>query len=320
MLFELCDMKVIAIMVTYNGMKWYDKSISSLETSDFPIQTIIVDNASSDGTIEYIKNKYPNIQIIELQSNLGFAKASNIGIKYALEICADYVFLINQDAWIEIFTIEKLLNVFITESDTGIVSPIHLNGNNTMFDYGFENYLDHRNTPNFISDLYYGRLKTNYRTNSVNAAAWLVSRKCIEKIGGFDTSLFFHYGEDSNYCQRVRYHNFSIYINTEAIIYHGRDYNDGKWPDIYNKQSDILTRKIYYADPFLHDEIISNQIHSLKRSYKKKRMKYFLMFKFGKLKQCKKYFNNEFDFFFAIEKSRIAYKTGVINWLDKNSV
>ena len=94
-------MKIFAIVVTYNGMRWYDRCFGSLRNSDMPVETIVIDNASTDETVSYIKEHFHEVCLIESKENLGFAKANNIGIKRALDNGADYVFLLNQDAWVE---------------------------------------------------------------------------------------------------------------------------------------------------------------------------------------------------------------------------
>ena len=122
-------------------MKWYDKSFSSLLMSSVPVNVLVIDNASTDGTIDYIRKHFPNIHLIESKENLGFSKANNIGIKYAIEKNADYIFLLNQDAWVETDTIEKLLQTFLHNKMVGIASPIHLNGTYAGLDSGFRHYI-----------------------------------------------------------------------------------------------------------------------------------------------------------------------------------
>ena len=216
--------KIVAIIVTYKGYRWYDRCFTSLRHSNVPLQTIVVDNASNDGTVEYIREKFPEIFIIESKENLGFAKANNIGIKYALEDNADYVFLLNQDAWIEENTLTYLLQTFEDSTHVGIASPMHLNGSYTGLDREFCDYVG----PEFISDLFLGKLQSYYKIPMVNAAAWLVSRECIQKVGGFDSSLFKHYGEDDNYAQRVLYHGMKIILNTKSTICHDREQRTDK--------------------------------------------------------------------------------------------
>ena len=91
---------IYTIIVTYNGLKWYDRCFGSLRTSDVPVHTVVIDNASSDGSVAYIREHFPEVTVIEEKENLGFAKANNVGMRYALDHGADYVFLLNQDAWI----------------------------------------------------------------------------------------------------------------------------------------------------------------------------------------------------------------------------
>ena len=74
------QLKVFVIVVTYKGMQWYDRCFTSLRNSTIPIQTIVVDNASGDGTVEYIKENYPEIMLIESKENLGFGKGNNLAL------------------------------------------------------------------------------------------------------------------------------------------------------------------------------------------------------------------------------------------------
>ena len=100
---------VFVVIVTYNGAVWLDRNLSSLRHSDYPVTTIAVDNNSTDASIEILE-KYSEADVIKSGENLGFGKANNIGITKALEQGADYVFLLNQDAWIFPDTISSLEN------------------------------------------------------------------------------------------------------------------------------------------------------------------------------------------------------------------
>ena len=79
------DTKLFVIVVTYKGHQWYDRCFTSLRESELPIQTIVIDNASNDGTVEYIREHFPEIHLIESKENLGFGRANNIGMRYALD-------------------------------------------------------------------------------------------------------------------------------------------------------------------------------------------------------------------------------------------
>lgn len=299
------NLKIYAVVVAYNGMQWYDKCFGSLQASSVPLHVIVVDNASTDDSVLYIKEKYPTIQLIESDKNLGFAKANNIGIRYAIDHNANYVFLLNQDAWLtEVDTISLMLQSFNNRDKVGIVSPIHLNGAKSALDGSFAEYM----SSDFISDAYLCQLKNEYPLLFVNAAAWLMSVECIKNIGGFDTSLFVHYGEDSNFCQRMKYHDFKIILNTSAAICHDREFRKGKEDD-YRKQifkQNDLRKRLEFGNILL-DIDIDAFIKSCQKSIKK----LYVKFAFSKIQKYKE----DLSFYELVKKSRELNKKGGQNWL-----
>lgn len=218
---EIKSCKVFVIIVTYKGKQWYDMCFQSLRTSSIPVQTIVVDNASNDGSIEYIRTHFPEVHIIESRENLGFGRANNLGIRYALDQGCDYVFLLNQDAWIEPETLERLITIHQNHQEYGIVSPIHLNAEKDAIEKGLLKYLDDWSTTDssLFNDLFFHRGKDIYESKYVNAAAWLLPRRTLETVGGFDP-VFYHYGEDDNYMQRVHFHKMKIGVCPEAKVVH----------------------------------------------------------------------------------------------------
>lgn len=215
--------EIYVIITTYNGRQWYDKCFTSLLNSSLPLKIVAIDNASSDDTVQYIKDKFPTIKLIESSKNLGFGQANNVGIKHALDQGADYVFLLNQDAHITLETIDILVKTHEKHPDYGILSPIHLNGAGDKLDKGFLNYAGPEYTDDLLNDFCLNQVSDVYESQFVNAAAWLISCNCLQKVGGFDP-IFFHYGEDYNYCQRVQYHEMKVGIVLSARIFHDRVY------------------------------------------------------------------------------------------------
>ena len=288
---------------------WIQKCLDSLLVSSVKIEVIIIDNGSTDETRDFIRKNYPQVDLITANENLGFAKANNIGIKKAYHQEADYVFLLNQDAWVKENTIEKLIEVFKELPEAGIVSPIHLNGSKTSLDFNFVSYyITQYNTPNFVSDLYFNRLQNFYETYFVNAAAWLISRKCIETVGGFDTLIFYHYGEDENYCQRVIYHGFKIYIVTTTVICHDREERKGNRPKEYEKRRRDAELSSYYGDITKDDRIVNDLKARLLRYAVKKNLNL----------QVKEFFlqrTMDRRFYANIKQSREQNKKVGLNWL-----
>ncbi|HBH47983.1 MAG TPA: glycosyltransferase family 2 protein [Bacteroidales bacterium] len=221
-------------------MQWIERCLESC----FSHEVIVVDNASSDGTCSFIKERFPNVILLEQMENLGFGQANNIGIKYALKKGADFVFLLNQDAYLNDGALEELISTSLKYPDYGIVSPIHLDGPGSTIDRAFSGYLNYNANKDLLSDYILGRkIKVIYELPFINAAAWLLTRKCLEKVGGFDP-LFFHYGEDLNFCQRVKYHNFKIGVVPHCFIQHDRDQRN-------------TNRERYFKNRLLEEEVMS---------------------------------------------------------------
>jgi GT2 family glycosyltransferase len=204
--------KIAVVIVTFNGEIWLKKNLNSLLNSNYPIDIIIVDNASTDGTINLII-EFGSIELIQNKENLGFGKANNIGIDVALKKGADAVFLLNQDTWVYENTISSLVEALFENSNLGIVSPLHYSADEKTFDENFNTY--------------FNRFEKEEDTESIrivsfiNAAAWLVSKDCFTKTGYFDP-IFSHYGEDRNFCERVKYHGFKIGVVKNSAICHDR--------------------------------------------------------------------------------------------------
>ncbi|WP_299251625.1 glycosyltransferase family 2 protein [uncultured Lacinutrix sp.] len=213
-------MRVTVIIVTYNGSKWIEECLNSLNESICPVNTIVIDNKSQDETCHIVLEKFPEVKLIESKENLGFGKANNLGIKIALDLGCDYFFLLNQDAFVEPNTIGNLVSASKNNPDYGIISPIHCVWEKDQLDEAFTNYVSVKNNPLFLSHFVLNKSKKEiYSIPFVAASGWLLTRKCIETIGGFDP-IFFYLGEDVNYCQRVLYHNLKIGVVPNALFYH----------------------------------------------------------------------------------------------------
>lgn len=256
--------EVYVIIVTYNAKKWIDRCFLSLRKSSIPLKIIVVDNGSNDGSQEIIKHNYPEVELVQSKHNLGFGKANNIGIEKAYDQGANYFFLLNQDAWVEPMTIELLVSKLKEDSSFGVLSPMHLNGEGDAFDLNFSNYISPVSCPNLYSDMYLDKNLNNiYESLFINAAAWLMSRKCIEEVGGFSPS-FFHYGEDVNYLHRMTFHNLKLGVFPLTNIFHDRLQRE---ISAYFSNYCIMNERYftsYYSDPNLKVRFLRVQFMLLK--------------------------------------------------------
>lgn len=210
--------KVFVIIVAYKGKQWYEKCFTSLRESVFPVQVIVVDNASNDGSVEYIKKHFPEIHLMESEENLGFGKANNMAIRYAMDQGCDYVFLLNQDTWIERNSIGELVRMHQLYPEYGILSPMHIRADGKSLYIQIEDgKTDHGNK--LLADCYFGQLDDVYPFKYINAAAWLLPRTTLDVVGGFDP-IFSLYGEDDDYLNRLHYHGLRLGLCPKVRIVH----------------------------------------------------------------------------------------------------
>lgn len=203
------EKRILTIVVTYNFEPWLNRCLDSLAQSTVRTDVLVVDNASNDATVERIRKEYPRIRLIENDQNLGFGKANNIGFDIAIQEDYDYVFLANQDAWIKPDCLEKLLEAD-KDRQVAILSPMHYDGTGVALERGFATYLAQ------------GEDEGEYfEVPFVNAAFWLVSVRILKLVGGF-SPLFYHYGEDSDFANRLRHFGFATRVVKCAVAYHDR--------------------------------------------------------------------------------------------------
>lgn len=242
---------ILVIIVSFNSMKWAERCYNSLRASTVPCDVLTVDNGSTDGTQEYIRTNFPEVELIETGANLGFGRANNIGLQKVLDEGYDYCYLLNQDAWVEPDTFEKLLAVSDKHPDYGILSPMQMKADCQHFDGNFiKNVLLSSESEGscFAEDAYFNHLEDVYEVDFVMAAHWFITRRCLETIGGFSPT-FPHYGEDSNLIHRAQYWKYKAGIVPASKAVHDR--GDANWSvekQIYIKE--YIGDLIGFSNPF----------------------------------------------------------------------
>lgn len=212
-------MKVLVIIVTYNGIRWIDRCLSALRQSTHPVTTMVIDNNSTDGTPRYIAEHFPEVILVGKKENLGFGQANNVGLRYALDNGYDYVLLLNQDAYLQAVAIDEMFKV---ADGKNLFSPLHLTGEGKRLDSHFRESL-RRADNELLDDLLIGNeIKSHYEVGEVCAACWFMPIDIIRKIGGFNP-LFFQYGEDNNYYTRLEYHHCKTFVVPSAHVWHDRN-------------------------------------------------------------------------------------------------
>ncbi|SFJ09242.1 Glycosyltransferase, GT2 family [Kaistella treverensis] len=219
--------KVYCIIVTYNGEKWIRKCLSTIEEPNLDLTILVVDNNSTDKTVQIIKDEFPFVRLIEKKENLGFGGANNLGYEIAKKDNAEFIYLLNQDTVSYQDTIFKLIKVSQLIDNVGVVSPIHLNEKGDLLDSNFEGYINSKTCKNYISDHTLGNVKAYYEPGFINAAAWLIKMERITYLGGLFSKAFYHYGEDVNFIGRLRKFGFTNIIVPGIYIHHCREERKG---------------------------------------------------------------------------------------------
>lgn len=223
-------MRVFTIIVTYNAMRWIERCLQCLRQSTVSVIPVVVDNASVDGTREYVPSHFSEVVWLPQEKNLGFGQGNNVGIRYAMKHEADYVLLLNQDAYLQPTAVKEMLKI---ADGRNLVSPLHLNGDGSRLDMMFKASL-RRADNSLLDDLLLGKsVKSLYEVGEVCAACWFMPINMLEEIGGFNP-LFFQYGEDNNYYTRLDYHGRKVLVAVSAKMFHDREVRGNA--QLYNKK------------------------------------------------------------------------------------
>lgn len=214
-------MRVLVIIVTYNAIRWIDRCLGSVVEWD----VYVIDNGSTDGTQQYIKKHFPKVLLTENDENMGFGKANNIGLQYALDENYDYAYLMNQDAWVMPGAINTMIKVMEVHKEYGVATPMQLQADMGHFDWNFGYNICMWEYSHLMLEDWWSYNKKHddiYEIHFAPAAHWLISRKCLLTIGGF-SPVFPHYGEDNNFIDRLLFHNIKLGVVCKALAIHDRE-------------------------------------------------------------------------------------------------
>lgn len=202
---------VSIVILNWNGRKLLKNCLTSIkENTSYPnYEIIVVDNGSTDGSQTFIKESYPNINLIENKKNLGFSKANNQGI---IAAGGDFIFLLNNDTQVTKNWLTNLIEVAESDSKIGIV------GCKMIFPNG-----EVQHAGGYITNAGIGRHYSNGEEGEVEyvtGASMLIKREVIDKIGLLDEKFTPIYFEDTDLCFRARKAGFKVVYTPKSSIMH----------------------------------------------------------------------------------------------------
>lgn len=218
-------MKIGIIIVNYNGKHLLEKNLQSVVDTDYEnFEIVVVDNASVDGSIEYLRKNFPTVKIVESKDNLGFGRGNNLGVKEYPNFDA-YLFL-NNDVSVPKDWLGKLVITLQEKNDAGAVGPKILyskekleNDSRIINSAGI--YVDKHFMPYDRYDKENDNTKCTIveEVDAIMGGAFLIRRDVFEKTGGFNPKMFLYY-EDIDLSLRIRDLGYKIYYNGNAEVYH----------------------------------------------------------------------------------------------------
>lgn len=222
MVLEKKKPNVAIIILNWNGKKDTIECLESVKKIKYAnLQIIIVDNASIDGSQEYITKEYPEIMLIKNKENLGFTGGNNKGIACALDAGAEYIILLNNDTVVDPLLIEECLATFLNNSDVGLVGPkvvYYHNPENVWCAGGSYN-------PVLGRAVMYGTFSKQKDFEQEEKVGWIsfcvvmIKREVFEKIGILDDDFFSSY-EDLDFCMRAKTAGYTCMYSPKTIVKH----------------------------------------------------------------------------------------------------
>tara|TARA_Y100000746_G_C15416021_1_gene412312 strand:+ start:284 stop:1204 length:921 start_codon:yes stop_codon:yes gene_type:complete len=215
--------KVAIVSLNWNGLehlKYFCRSVNNLDYNNF--FTVIVDNASTDDSISFIKNNYPKIKIVRNSSNLGYSKGFNVGIDYAINNGAEYLLITNNDLWLDSKILKSGIDLFIKDKKIGYMGgKVYDLNTHKRFQYaGGRKYHNFNSMPSRgAGEIDIGQYEEVKDFDYMDDVCSLVSKELITKVGPYDPDFFFDF-EETEWNFRIRNHGYRIVYNPLMKVWH----------------------------------------------------------------------------------------------------
>jgi N-acetylglucosaminyl-diphospho-decaprenol L-rhamnosyltransferase len=224
--------RLAILIVSYNSRSDLETVLRSLTETPptVPHEIVVVDNASTDSTPAYIRERWPGVRLIASESNLGFAQANNLGIR---NTSSELVLLVNPDTIVSGSDVDRLVFVLESQPDVAVVGPRIVDGTGRAeLSFGAmispwaelrQKILVRGNDRGVspITAIVDRMTRRTRRVDWVSGACLLIRRQDLDQVGGFDPR-FFMYAEDVDLCAAVRAQGRSVLFSAEPQVVHLR--------------------------------------------------------------------------------------------------
>jgi len=214
--------KVVAVILSFNRRADILACLESLGKNTYnPLSTIVLDIGSQDGSVEAIRAQFPEVMLVQLAENLGYAGNNNIGLRLALEQAADWVLVLNDDITLANDCVERLVEIGESNPAIGMVGPLVYHADEINVIQSAGGTLDKFWVTSHLgqNDTDTGQFSQPQAVDWLSGSALLVKQLVIEKVGDLD-ERFFMYWEEVDWCLRAREQGFDLYLAPQAKIWH----------------------------------------------------------------------------------------------------
>jgi GT2 family glycosyltransferase len=216
--------RVVIIVLNWNGLADTLKCLESLVCLDYPdYKVVVVDNGSTDGSPAHIRERFPDVALIENGENLGFAGGNNVGLRWALGQGADYVLLLNNDTEVAKDSLSLLVKAAEADQRIGVAGPTVCYYDRPPIIWSAGGGIDWRRGKTWMMGLNepdIGQFGEDPReVDFVTGCVLLVRARAVEEVGELDERFFMYY-EDTEWCVRIARAGYCIVHVPRAKVWH----------------------------------------------------------------------------------------------------
>ena len=218
-------MKIAVVILNWNGAKLLEQFLPSIVAFSNEANVYVADNASTDNSIQVIKEQFPTVKIIQNDGNYGFAKGYNIALKNVEE---EFYALVNSDIEVTQNWLASIVSLFEKEKEIGIIQPKILDfKNKELFEYAGAagGFIDKYGYPFCRGRIFETLEKDNQQYDNeteifwASGACFFVRKEVFRKLNGFDEDFFAHQ-EEIDLCWRAFNLNYKIKYTYKSTVYH----------------------------------------------------------------------------------------------------
>lgn len=241
--------RVGVVVLNWNGWEDTLACLVSLRRLDYPhCNLLVVDNASTDGSVQHIQEAMPMVEILQSGANLGFGGGCNVGIRHLMARGADYVWLVNSDSTVDSHALSALVKVAEQNLELGSVGSVLYEADQSAQIQLWGGGRIHLWLGQSRHRLLPGPL------DFISGASVLLRCSALEEVGLFDEATFFMYWEDADLAYRIRQAGWKSDVASQSIVWHKQSASLGKGSpllDEYFTHSGVRFLRRYAPVPFI---------------------------------------------------------------------